>query len=264
MIHVLFTSSGAGTLRQVLNARRKKERVVDLTEWLDWGPIVRGTSGSRGNWLNNSVPGDVEGKDWDWRWVDECLVEFRRRLAADSDRLIWIAPRSASELSGLHWYLDQFGGTGTQFVIADFPLQGAWRGEPPFTLGELGFDQMAELLDQCPRSAWEPSRFPADRWRTLVDENALLRLVQDGELRSAPEDHFDPLLLRQCSANWVMSRRVIGDTMVGSWDCGHTPNDVFLFWRLRELIRAGRIESSAGLPVYPFTSEPAVLVRCCE
>jgi hypothetical protein len=98
MIHVLFSSSAAGTLRVLLRARGVKHRVVDLTETLDWGPISTGSFEDRETWLDRHAPSAIGG----WDWIADHVDEFRERVAADTERLIWIAPRSATEQSGLY------------------------------------------------------------------------------------------------------------------------------------------------------------------
>jgi hypothetical protein len=260
MIHILFSSSAAGTLRRVLHARGRRERVVDLTEFLDWGPIATSNFEDRVSWLDRRVPSNLGG----WKWIIEGVAEFRERAAADSDRLIWIAPRSAHEQSGLHWYLDQFGGTGSEMIVADYALQDAWRGEPPLGLGELGERQIAELLDKCARLPSDLSRFPAARWRSLIADDALLRIVDDGLLRSAPENYFDRFLLERCSAGWAKWQRVVGNAMVDIMDTGHSADDLLLFWRLCELIQRREIACNGELPRYVDGSRDTVMVRLAQ
>lgn len=242
MIHVLFSSSGAGTLRVLLRASGLKQRVVDLCESFDWGPISTGSFEDRETWLDRHVPNDFAGLGW----ITDEADEFRDKVATAPDRVIWMAPRSATEQSGLYWYLAQFGGVNARMIVADYPLRGAWRGEAPTGLGGLQPEAIAELLDECPRLPVDPSRFPEDRWKTLVDENALIRIVDDGVLRSAPEDYFDKFLLACCPSEWTSWRRVIGDC----WDCDHSPCDRLLLWRLRELVQREQIVCDGELPIY--------------
>lgn len=244
MIHVLFSSSAAGTLRHVLRARGLRQRVIDLTESLDWGRIARDNFEDRQAWLDRNAPLDLGARGW----LVESVTTFRERIAADVDRLIWIAPRSAAEQAGLYWYLDQFGAAGAQMIVADLALRGSWRGEPPLTLGELQQDQMAELLDEYPRASWDASRFSADRWQELVAEDALLRIVTDGALRSAPEDYFDQFLLEHCSHSWRKWFRVVADAVGSMWDAGHRADAEFLTWRLRDLIERGEVACNGELP----------------
>lgn len=256
MIHVLFSSSAAGTLRQLLRSREIRERVVDLTEWLDWGPIASGGLQDRAQWLNQNVPTDDRDG---WDWIIDHVSEFRDKIGLDADRLIWIATRSAKEQAGLYWYLDQFGSVGAKMIIADHPLAG--REEPPLGLGELSQDLMAQLLDNCTPTEWNQARLPAEKWRSLVADGALLRIVENGTLRSAPSDYFDKFLLQRSRTEWTKSLRIIGYAMGDIWDAGHSADDMFLLWRLRELIQCGALACNGELPTYPLRSENMPMVR---
>jgi len=257
MIHILFSSSAAGTLRQALHAKRQRQGVIDLSEHLNWGPIAISRLEDREDWLNRNVP-LIHGP---WNWLAECEARFRQGVAADPDRLIWIAPRSASEQAGLHWYLDQFGATGAQMIIADHPVRNSWNGQSPSSLGELNQEQMTELLEEAARASWNASRFPAERWHRLQTEDALVRVVHDGQLQSAPADFFDRFLVQHCANGWTKWHRVVGDAMISSWDAGHRPDSYLLAWRLRDLIQRGKIECEDELPHPDSGSSNAAKVR---
>lgn len=257
MIHVLFSSSAAGTFRQLLGARGIAEGVVDLSEELDFGPISHGELSSREPWLNKHVPMDFS----DYDWLAESDARFRTRIASDPERLIWIAPASASEQAGLYWYLSQFGGTNVNLAVADFSFGGTWNGKSPLTLGELGLERMGQLYDECPRRSWDKSRYSEDRWNALVAENALLRVVDDGYLISAPDDYFDKFLLAQCSNRWVKWLSVVGDTMGDIWETGQSTGSYLLLWRLRALIEDGKIACDGDPPRFGGSISDAVKIK---
>ena len=127
MLHVVFNSSGAGSLREALWAQGLRQRVVDLTDNLDWGPIATNSFDDRQAWLDSNIPLQEMG----WDWIANGAREFEAKVRSDPDRLIWIAPQSASELSALYWYLDLIGGDGARMIVVDYPLQDAWCGMPP-------------------------------------------------------------------------------------------------------------------------------------
>jgi len=257
MIHILFDSSAAGTLRQVLFDRGVRQKVVDLTDTLDLGPISSGNFEDREAWFEHHIPGSIG----DWDWIAEHVAEFRRKLAADADQLIWITPRSAADQSGLYWFLAQFGAADARMIVADYPLHDAWRGEPPDSLGQLQPEAIGELLDGCPRVALANARFPVDRWKTLMAEDVLVRVVEDGVLNSAPDDYFDRFLLSRCSNEWTKWSRVIGDAIVEAWDFGHNPCEALMHWRLRELVGREEVACDGELPLYYENPAREVRVR---
>jgi hypothetical protein len=160
--------------------------------------------------------------------------------------LIWIALQNAKELSGFYWYLDQVRPDEADMIIVDFPVHGGWRDEPPRSLGELSVERFADVFDR-PTQPWDSNRFAPSRWPALMREAALLRIVSDGQLYSAPSNFFDEILLSCCPKDWTRWHRVVGDAMGRSWDIGHDPDDSLLKWRLIELIEDGRLALDGDL-----------------
>jgi hypothetical protein len=246
MIHIFFCASAAGTFRQLLDARGITEKVVDLSEELDFGPISHGAIADRETWLNCYVPMDFGDHDW----LAESEARFRQCIANDTERLIWIAPASATEQAGLYWYLSQFGGADVKLAVANYPFGGNWNGKSPLKLGALGIEPMGQLYDECPRIPWDPSRFPKDRWNELVAENAFLRVVNDGQLQSASDDYFDKFLLARCANGWTRWHRVMGYAMGDIWETGQSAGSDLLLWRLRSLIDNGQIACDGDPPLF--------------
>jgi hypothetical protein len=178
----------------------------------------------------------------------ECTEEFSEEASAVERPVVWLAPRSANELSALFWYAHHVGIDGAQMRVADFPLKGGWRNEPPLSLGELPLELLGLVLDR-PAEPWDPQRFPLDRWTQLVREASLLRVVLNGRLQSVPADFFDGALLKNAPAAWTPFYRIIGQTMAEAMD-DHRLDDSFLRWRLSELIRAGELELHGSLAVH--------------
>jgi hypothetical protein len=181
--------------------------------------------------------------------LTESVQKFRVAAAAVERPLIWIAPQNANELSGLLWYLDQLRPHDMEALIVNFPVPGGWRDEPPKGLGELSVERLGLVFDRTPEP-WDSSRFPSDRWATLVRESALLRIVSDGELQSAPANFFDELILHLAPREWTRWHRVVGDAMGNAWDAGHHPDDSLLKWRLLELVRDGKLELGGDLSLH--------------
>jgi hypothetical protein len=257
MIHIFFCASAAGTFRQLLDARGIAEVVAYISEDLDFGPISHGGLAFREPWLNQHVPMDFGDHDW----LAESEATFRKHVSSDPERLIWIAPASATEQAGLYWYLSQFGGINSTLAVADFPFRGTWNGKSPLKLGELGLEAMGQLYDECPRAPWDSSCFPKDRWNALVAENALLRVVTDGRLHSAQTDYFDNFLLANCSDKWVNWHRVIADTMGKIWDIGQSAGSDLLLWRMRALIEERQIACQGDPPLFGGSVSDAVKIR---
>ena len=218
---------------------------MSLSDCLAVGPIASGRMDERLEWLNHTMPNQL-----DWAWVAESVDQFRQRVgASELAPLVWVAPASACEQCGVQWYFEQFPEAPPgPMVIADQPLSRGWLNSPPIGLGELPEDLMAGLLDNAPRREWPADRASPQLWRRLREEGSLLRVVEDGDLRSVAPDFFDTLLLQQAPPEWTSWSRVVGGTMVAAGEQGHNIGDPYLVWRVRELVRAGDLECRGELP----------------
>jgi len=263
VIHVTFNSSAAGSLRQALGLRDRRKRVVDITDNLSWGPIGRGDFCERETWLDLNLPMDANfpagGSNWDW--IASGAKDFLNKLERSDEHLIWLAPRNADDLCGLHWYLDRFGGERASFVLVDHGLPGTSEGQAPRSIGELGPEQFRYLLDNASRTSWDEERFPRDRWVHLCNDATNLRIVHQGTAVSVMDDHFDEIILQQCSENWRRLYRVVGEGMIAIWETAHRTGDCFVMWRLRELHKQGKITSNRPITLYADRTEDPVLVH---
>ena len=244
-LHILFSASAAGTLKQVLNVRGSRDEVVGLADCLAMGPIAAGDPDARAAWFDAHVPERLS-----WGWIADSARDFLSAIRAwPGERLVWIAPRSACEQCGLQWLFEQVAGAAAgPTIIADAPLSGGWRDAPPLGLGELPAELVAGLLDRAPRRDWPGARASGDVWRRLRGEDGLLRIVERGALRTVAGDHFDALLLGPRSGEWRKWSLVAGDAMTEAMERGHHMGDAFYLWRLRELVRLGRMECRGELP----------------
>jgi hypothetical protein len=257
MLHIFFSASAAGSFIQMLDARRIDDKVTALDEELDFGPISNGSLAERTVWLDEAAPLDFGDRDW----IAEDESRIRSGVSSNEDRLIWIAPASAAEQAGLSWFISNFDIRKTSIAIVDFPVKSAGDQRMPLCLGELGVEAMHLLYDDCPRVPLQDSRFGEDRWNQLVAENALLRVVEGGELRSAPDEYFDALLLAHCGGKWERWYRVLADVMGDVWDSGQSAGIELLLWRLRCLIQEDRIACDGELPKFGGASENAAKIR---
>jgi hypothetical protein len=183
-------------------------------------------------------------------WIKSSTEKFVEQVRSSSlDRLVWIAPQSACEQCGLQWYFEQFpDAQAGPMIILDWTLTPGWRDGPPIGLGELPTDIIAGLLDRAERRNWPQERASSEIWGRLRAEDTLLRVVEEGRLRSVEPDYFDALLLEHAHAEWCTWARVVGNTIYEAGERGHNIGDEYLLWRVREMIEQGRLECVGDLP----------------
>lgn len=216
---------------------------------LSWGPIG-GDLDERVQFFDAESP--IPGG---WDWLRESHEEFWRDASQPAEnRLTWISSSCAYEAAAYLAYLQRFPDLPAAVVRPDqyvppHPIYG-----PPLGTGTLGVEQMADVLDHAPRSDVADDEHLSCRWEELQREGALLRIVQNGELVSAPLDHYDRLLLACASPEWTRGVQIIGNALANAFEEQIWVSSDFLFSRLSNLIKSGTLE--ADRDVLGWTDEP--------
>jgi Protein of unknown function/Domain of unknown function (DUF1835) len=263
MIHLTFSSSGAGSLRQALKAMNHSTKVLDLCDDLSFGPIAPDDFSARQAWLNQNLPLDdqhlFEGEGWDW--IATGAHDIQNQLVRHKEHLIWVAPQNIGELCGLHWYLNRWSSHNASFILVEDALPGGYAGKQPSGIGELRQDQFKWLLEKAVRTSWDEQRFPQARWSQLCQDATNLRIIQQGQVISKAPDYFDELLLARCPRKWEKLHRMIAEGMIALWEVGHHVGDAFVCWRLRELASQGKIIANREMKLDYLSTDDPVLVR---
>lgn len=95
------------------------------------------------------------------------------------------------------------------------------------------------------------ARLPASRiaalhadWKRLCEAPEQLRILRGGRITPVNVDYYDAQILGQCTNTPRLSGRVIGDVL---GNCEQMVSDTFIFYRLRRLIKTGRLAADGAL-----------------
>lgn len=189
------------------------------------------------------------------------LAELLRRVRAGEPVRVWQGPEP-DEVCGLFWLAWQLQNAG----LADAAVERVTL--PEYEVREDG--TVVEYAGWGEVSPYDWSRMAArvrpvpgpvlrmwgHRWAALCRENAPLRAVVNGQLRSVPEDFYDFLLLREIARQPETFREaeVIGQVL-GRYRPGI--GDGWLAGRMENFIRRGLLEPitapEPGRPAYART-----------
>lgn len=241
-LHVIFSQSAAPELLNALKLAERTDEVVFCPDNFSRGPLDPGDPVSRIQWhvdVLGVITDDVDDTDSDafeTFWI-EALKPGRRLIA-------WTSARVAQERAGFLEWLWRLGDAPCEVI----DLSAMQAGRYPAVLGMLEVEDIlsAGLLGAAALLS------PADRarhhqtWRRLRAENAPLRIIQDGELTSAPLEVFDEKLLSYAPADWTPAARVVGEVMGEVFDDYiFQVGDLVLSARLWALAQTGAIELRA-------------------
>jgi hypothetical protein len=252
--HVVFTASGAGCLVQALRKAGRADQVIIGFDDMSFGPINPADSSLRAEWVEkelgradwNKAPRSTE------RLWDETRFPSNRKVA-------WLTRRSAMEYAGFLEWLCRRGDDPCEVVdLTDVTVSYRVEHGPPrrpclaISLAMLHHDIIAseQLWDRAePLQTSTRTRY-LDLWRQLRDENAPLRIIEGGTLRSAPITFFDSLLMSHATDDWRKVARIVGEGLAAEWDDGiFQTGDLVLAARVNALVESGRLECRGKIPL---------------
>jgi hypothetical protein len=250
-LHLASGSSAADVIRETVRRLGRNEVVIGMRDTYAEGPLQDADAGaaSRVEWWSR-----LRGEPLDA--ADACALDdadmWAQVRAAPSDVLLWHGPHPAERIFALRacWHLRDQPDRVHEVAL---PVSGLrWKGVPRpafyHAVSIVGpnetataWDSRTKVMDVTARAQrWDELRARPGEWlRFLVGENIVHR----------PVTACDPELVRACAKEeWTKSMLVVGRVLA------HNPTtDLLLYWRIRELLRAGTLEGQgdenlAGLP----------------
>lgn len=265
-LHIVFSNSGARSLRGALRELGRADRIACLYDDLSYGPIDPPDPELRHRWVadqlgftgwpetpeGNSPYVETEFGDLEWDDIPATSRAFwTKALAPKPRKILWISWRSAKDTAGYLEWIWRAGEASCEIVdltdaTTSHPHPYAPPGpRPAYSLGQLWSDDIVadELIERAlPLLPAARARHRA-LWGRLRAENAALRVVADGQLVSAPITAFDDLLLSNARKFWRKVAMVVGMTMSNQDNSGVLAHpEMVLAGRVRALIDAGRLE----------------------
>ena len=233
MLEILFTESAYGAM-QVARGKNRKDDVFVFPLGLSVGNI----------------------KDCS-RDAGEQLSNFIQKVSSGEDARIWYSS-VPDELCGFYWLMDKLCNLpeshGDIFAIE----------QPQFTekaesicmfcgWGELAPEEFDGYIHLAKPLSDNMCRLLGNRWKELQQENAPLRAVVNGWLRSVPEDFYDSFIYDEINLQPItfMEAVVIG-SVIGKHRLGIS--DLLIHQRIEKMVQNGYLEvvikAKAGEPSY--------------
>lgn len=247
MLHITFTPSGAGILRQALRQQfgeaARGDRVIVLDDPLSIGPINPPDPGRRFEWMTECLGAAPA----EWEGLPESADRFWEKALAAANPIVWVSRRSAAEYCGfLEWV---FRRGEAPYDVVDLTEEVVERGRGPTPMISIGMVP-PELVDVAgligrrhPPTAAERQAMTT-HWRALKAEAANLRIVRDGEIVSVSDDHFDTLLCAAATSQaWTKAMRLVGEAMAKSDAATASTHYLYLEGRVAQLVKRGVFEA---------------------
>lgn len=242
MIHVVFSSSAASTIKHGI---KEDKKLIYFRDNLSEGPIGLNIDYNlRKSWINNIV---FEESDLTEEDICSSYDNFNDSVGTieDNDTVyIWVGNNSL-EHCGLMYFLNKTNTNVNIYVInvSDKTFnEGETNEYTPKAVGEISVDKLDIFLKDAKKLSKEEINYLIENWINLTKENSTLRIFKDGKVISVNEDFYDHEILNYTTEfsndGFRKSARVIGHIMGISEDL---VSDSYLFWRVKELIKQGKI-----------------------
>ena len=212
--------------------------VLGLSLGLDMGDIREPLGEARRELLRRWYDGNDEAADQDWQETLESADRLRACGTGDAVR-IWVdhTPSSACGLLHAASILEK---TGAAVSVVPLPH---WREEGKTVVSYQGWGEVEPELFGHFLSREEPVPplilgVMASRWRELQRENAPLRAVVNGWIRSVGEDFYDGLIRKHIPEGQTKIALIIGDVL--GWEKPGI-GDIWLVERIRWMLSAGEL-----------------------
>jgi hypothetical protein len=256
MIHIVFNESEVDLMKQVIaQDETLAGEVVQIKDDFAVGPLagIDTDEGwqARHNWwmglLENSHYAGTNNVKFDDR---ETVKELKEKLAANSQEEIWIwMGQNQHDVTGYYWLvpqLSEYAGRIMILYLNNLPFINE-KGQIfyPSWLSEIQpkeFSKAKKLSRPITLSEFEVD---PDEWKRLCEENGMVRILEGGKkIASKDETFYDNEILKNLTGDWQKATRVLTNTL---HRMKIKTGDVFLMWRMKQLIGEGKIEVTGDL-----------------
>lgn len=242
MIHVVFSNSAANTIEHGIKETKK---LIHFKDNLSAGPIGLNIDYNlRKPWLDNVIFDESNLTEEEILKSYATFHEAVKEIKETDTVYIWVGNNSLDQC-GLMYFLSLVNINANIYVI-NVSNKTFNRGKTnEFTPKGVGEIRVVDL-DMFFHDAKKLSKEDIDKfvktWKTLTTENSSLRVFMDGKIISVSQNFYDNQILNYTTEfskdGFRKCARVIGHIMGISEDL---VSDSYLFWRIKELIKQGRI-----------------------
>ena len=251
MIHIVFNQSEVALMKEVIGLDETLAgEVIQIKDDFAVGPLkdIDTEDGWQARWdwwrmlLQGSPHGDSHVGSFDDR---ETVKQLKEKLDANSDEVLWIwMGQNQHDVSGYYWLMPQFReyqGRVMILYLNNLPFINE-KGQLfyPSWLNEIQPKEFLKAKKLARPITLSEFEIDPDEWRKIVEENAVVRILEGGKKIIGKEESFyDNEILKNLTDAWQKATRLLSNTL---HRMKIKTGDVFIMWRMKQLISEGRIE----------------------
>lgn len=252
MIHIVFNEPDVAILRQAIEQNEDLQgEVVLIADDYAVGPLENGYLGEgreqRKNWWRQVLAGSEYAGKMDTDEIDDfkTIAEIVGTLNRNPNEILWIwMAQNQHDVCGYYWllhFLKPFQGRIYVLYLNNLPFINEKGGIfYPTWLSQIQVSEFRKAKKLARLITPSELEVDPDEWKKLMDENAMVRILEGGKkIVGKPDEFYDKEILANLTAEWQKASRVITNTLNRM---KIKTGDAFIAWRLKEMIAAGKVE----------------------
>lgn len=248
IIHIGYGDSATGCLKEAIKSfGLEGDKAIPSRDDFTQGPISEcdaemGTDQRQAYW--KMIDKEVHfGMDIDLFYQESMLLLDE---VDDVEVVLWQGD-SCHDILASAWLMTYSQGRNIKWSIIDLAQlspDDINDGLPPVNLGMFAPEQIPKLYKYKQSIGKEALQMYQDLWSVMREQNGAYRIKKGNELSSENEEYHDDFILSQVPDEFTLTSKVIGEAMGES---EHRISDTTVEWRLRHLMRKGKVEYKGEL-----------------
>jgi len=251
MIHIIFNAADGNLIKDVIKLDESLGgNVLQIKDDFAVGPLldIETDEGwnSRVSWWRELLKNSPYEKDSQTFFDDrQTVIQIKEQLNADPAKQVWIwMGQNQHDVCGYYWFmqhLKDYQGTIQVIYLNNLPFINE-KGQLfyPSWLGEIQPRELLKAKRLARPITMSEFEVDPDEWKKLCAENSTVRILEGGKkIVGKDETFYDGEILKNLTNDWQKATRVLTNTL---HRMKIKTGDVFIMWRLKELITQGRIE----------------------
>ncbi len=255
ILHIVFGQASVTNLKAAFELEPQLNgEILCFEDDLAVGPLfildTPDGRNARREWWNMilDIPAPAEGTEV--APPEDPVRALKARLREEEELDVWIwAGQNTSDVCGYYWLisqLDRFSGRIQLVYLNNLPFLNEKNAVfYPTHLSQIMPKEFLKARKLAREVSLAEFELDGEEWRRLMNENAGVRLLEGGKkIRGEAAAFFDKDLLQQIGRDFQKAGRVISQ-VTGKFK--YPVMEQFLNWRIKELIREGKVEHKGEL-----------------
>jgi hypothetical protein len=251
-IHVVFQQADVTTLQQAIEMDESlRGEIFEIKDDFAVGPIndldTDDNWNARVEWWRRLLDASpYQDKQLAGSFDDrQTIATITNQLQNDPDLELWIwMGQNQHDVCGYFWLIPQlkeFAGRIVVLYFNNLPFINE-KGQIfyPTTLHEIQPKEFLKAKKLNRKVTVSEFEVDPDEWKRLSEENCVVRILEGGKkIVSQDENFYDKDIITGLTTEWQKGNRAIHQILA---KMKVKTGDVFLLWRMKHLMEAGKIE----------------------